>query len=124
MKNDISNWQSLILLIGLFFILLVINSFTHHLAKLHTLEEQRGQLAAQATQAIQTQQALETAIAYNQTDAAVDEWAHAHGMTQAGEYPVVPQALSTPPATPTPSASPTPSLSNWQAWWAIFFNDH
>lgn len=112
---------------GLLLVLLVLNSFTHRLARLHTLENKRDNLAAAVTQQAQTQAALQTAIAQNQSDQAVDDWAHEQGWTLPGEYPVVPLSNGTPAATaaqPVTATAAPAAVPNWQTWWALFFNDH
>jgi hypothetical protein len=80
----------------------------------------------QATQAIQTQVALETQVAYAGSTQAVEEWARTDGhYIQDGDLPVVP--IGQPGAAPiemrTPIPAPTP-MANWQVWWDLFFGEH
>jgi hypothetical protein len=80
---------------------------------------------AQATQAIQTQVALQTQVAYAGSTAAVEEWARTEGKyIQEGDLPMVP--IAQPGAAPVEVATlvpqPTPQ-PNWQEWWDLFFGE-
>jgi hypothetical protein len=82
-------------------------------------------MQVQATEASQTQIALQTQVAYAGSDAAVEEWARREGhYVLEGDQPVVPlgQPGSEPVVVPTPTVLPTP-MPNWQVWWNLFFDN-
>jgi hypothetical protein len=98
--------------------------FNSRLEELNRLNDQRDEIRAIATQAIQTQMALQTQVAYAGSTAAVDEWARTEGhyITE-GDQAVIPivQPGSAPVIAPTPFPTPTP-MQNWEVWWGLFFN--
>ena len=73
-----------------------------------------------------TQYALETQIAYADSDKAVEEWARTYQRyIQPGDQMIIPvspveatRRKSTTMQTPTPS-----SEDNWQIWWELFFGE-
>ena len=78
-----------------------------------------------ATQAMQTQLALQTQVAFAGSTAAVDEWARTEGhYVQEGDQPVIPigQPGSEPVVVSTPLPIPTP-MQNWEVWWKLFFDN-
>ena len=95
-------------------------------ARLEDLNRQTELVQVQrvlATQAIQTQLALQTQVAYAQSDQAVVDYARGEGhLVQDGDIPVVPVGVAntTPVPTSTPTPAPTP-LPNWQTWWNLMF---
>jgi hypothetical protein len=110
-------------MIGILVLVFVVLEFNRRLEELKLLNTQNELIHAQATQAIQTQAALQTQVAYANSDAAVEEWARTDGhYIQDGDLPVVPLAESgSPPIeASTPVPVPTPR-QNWQVWWDLFF---
>lgn len=113
---------------GIIFIIIlafVILEFNRRLEELELLNKQNDLVHAQATQAIQTQVALQTQVAYAGSTAAVEEWARTEGKyIQNGDLPMVP--IPQPGAAPVEVATlvprPTPQ-SNWQEWWDLFFGE-
>lgn len=109
---------------GIFVLILVVIEFNTRLEELNRLNEQRDQARAIATQAMQTQIALYTQVAYAESTAAVDEWARTQGhYVQEGDQPVIPigQPGSDPVIVPTPIPTSTP-MQNWEVWWSLFFS--
>ncbi len=105
-------------------ILLVIE-FNTRLEELNRLDDQRNEIRAEATQAVQTQIALQTQVAYAGSTAAVEEWARTEGhYIQEGDQPVIPigQPGSEPVIAETPLPVPTP-MQNWEVWWNLFFGE-
>ncbi len=99
--------------------------FNSRLEELDVLKKQAGMISVQATQAMQTEIALQTQVAYGGSDQAVQDWARTEGhYVQPGDQAVVPVGApgATPaaPQTPTPQPSPMP---NWQIWWNLFFGE-
>ena len=110
---------------GIFVLILVVIEFNTRLEELNRLNDQRDQVRAIATQAMQTQVALNTQVAYAESTAAVDEWARTQGhYVQEGDQPVIPigQPGSEPVIVSTPIPTPTP-MQNWEVWWSLFFSD-
>lgn len=110
---------------GIFILILVVIEFNTRLEELNRLNDQRDQVRTIATQAMETQIALNTQVAYAESTAAVDEWARTQGhYVQEGDQPVIPigQPGSEPVivATPIPAATP---MQNWEVWWSLFFNE-
>lgn len=113
---------------GIIFIIIlvfVILEFNRRLEELRLLNKQNELVHAQATQAVQTQVALQTKVAYAGSTAAVEEWARTEGKyIQDGDLPVVP--IAQPGAAPVEAATlvpqPTPQ-ANWQEWWDLFFGE-
>jgi hypothetical protein len=101
----------------------VVIEFNSRLEELNRLNEQRDEVRTMATQAIQTQMALQTQVAYAGSTAAVDEWARTEGhYILEGDQAVIPiaQPGSEPVIVPTPVPLPTP-MQNWEIWWSLFF---
>jgi hypothetical protein len=110
---------------GIFLLILFVIEFNTRLEELNRLNDQRGEVSARATQAMQTQSALQTQVAYAGSTEAVEEWARTNGRyMQEGDQPVVP--LEAPGSAPlivnTPAPIPTP-MQNWEIWWTLFFDE-
>lgn len=112
-------------LIGILLLVFIVLEFNRRLEELNLLNGQRDLVQAQATQAVQTQLALQTQVAYAGSNAAVEEWARTDGhFIQDGDLPVVP--LGQPGAPPIQAATPTPvptQPANWEIWWGLFFGE-
>lgn len=109
---------------GIFILILFVIEFNTRLEELNRLNEQRDEMRAIATQAVQTQIALQTQVAYAASTDAVEEWARADGhYLQEGDQPVIPVELpgSAPVIVNTPVPVPTP-MQNWEIWWTLFFD--
>jgi len=109
--------------LGVFILILVVIEFNARLEELNRLDNQREEIRAVATQAMQTQITLKTQVAYAGSTAAVEEWARTEGhYVREGDQPVVPvgQPGSEPVIVPTPVPSPAP-MQNWEVWWKLFF---
>ena len=110
-------------LIGILMLVFIVLEFNRRLEELNMLNAQSRLVQTHATQAVQTQLALQTQVAYANSDAAVEEWARTDGhYIQDGDLPVVP--LGEPDAAPIDASTPTPvptQPSNWEVWWDLFF---
>jgi cell division protein FtsB len=119
------NVRRVAVIVGILALVFIVLEFNRRLEELNLLDRQRELVQAQATQAVQTQMALQTRVAYAGSDAAVEEWARTDGhYIQEGDLPVVP--LAQPGAAPielsTPVPTPTP-MTNAQIWWDLFFGE-
>ena len=109
--------------LGVFILVLVVIEFNTRLEELNRLNDQRDEVRALATQAMQTQIALHTQVAYAESTSAVNEWARTEGhYVQEGDQAVIPvgQPGSEPVIAATPPPVPTP-MQNWEVWWNLFF---
>lgn len=110
---------------GVFVLILFIIEFNSRLEELNHLNEQRDEVRALATQAMQTQVSLQTQVAYAASTEAVEEWARTQGhYMQEGDQPVIPVGVpgSEPAIASTPIPTPT-TMQNWEIWWTLFFDD-
>jgi cell division protein FtsB len=120
------NVRRVAVIIGIIALVFIVLEFNRRLEELKLLNKQHELVQAQATQAVQTQMALQTQVAYAGSSAAVEEWARTDGhYIQDGDLPVVP--IGQPGAAPielsTPVPTPTP-MTNVQIWWDLFFGEH
>jgi hypothetical protein len=119
------NPRRIAVFIGILVLILMVIDFNARLEELNLLKKRAGAIRIQATQAVQTQMALETQVAYAGSDQAVQDWARSEGhYVQPGDQPIVPvgQAGAPPVQSMEPTPVPTP-MSNWQVWWNLFFGD-
>jgi hypothetical protein len=119
------NGRRLVIMIGILILVFLVLEFNRRLEELNMLNQQYELVNAQATQAIETQLALQTQVAYAGSNAAVEEWARTDGhYIQDGDLPVIP--LGQPGAASVEASTPIPTPTrpeNWQVWWHLFFGD-
>jgi len=104
-------------------IVLMMADFNNRMNELHRLTAQKEHSAAQITDLVETQLALETQIAYATSVPAVERWAYEDGrMARQGDQVIVPVPAGgeVPAPTPTPMA-PAEVVNNWDVWLALFF---
>jgi cell division protein FtsB len=126
MLNIPINVRRVAIIIGMIMLVFIVLEFNRRLEELTLLNKQNDLVQAQATQAIQTQIALQTQVAYAASTNAVEEWARTDGhYVQDGDLPVVPigQPGTAPIEMSAPAPLPTP-MANWQIWWDLFFGEH
>jgi hypothetical protein len=125
MSNIPINLRRIAVMIGILVLVFIVLEFNRRLEELHMLDKQNQLVQTQATQAIQTQLALQTQVGYAGSNAAVEEWARTDGhYIKDGDLPVVP--LSQPGSPPIESNTPTPiptQPAKWQVWWDLFFGN-
>ena len=117
--------RRVVMMIGILALVFIILEFNRRLEELNMLNRQHEVVMTQATQAVQTQLALQTQVAYAGSTAAVEEWARTDGhYIKDGDLPVVPigQPGDAPIEVNTPVPAPTQS-SNWEVWWDLFFGE-
>lgn len=121
-KSPLS-FKRIVVFAGVFLLVAAVIEFNSRLEELNRLNEQRDGMRLMATQAAQTQMALQTQVAFAASTQAVDQWARTEGhYVKEGDQPVVPVGLpgSDPVAANTPAPAPTP-MQNWEVWWNLFF---
>ncbi len=120
------NVRRVAVIIGIIALVFIVLEFNRRLEELNLLDKQHEFVLTQATQAVQTQMALQTRVAYAESDKAVEEWARTDGhYVQEGDLPVVP--LGQPGVAPVELSTPIPtptSMTNVQIWWDLFFGEH
>ena len=119
------NVRRVLVTIGIVVLVFVVLEFNRRLEELKLLNDQTAIVRTQATQAMQTQFALQTNVAYANSTASVEEWARTDGhYVRDGDLPVVP--VEAPGAAPieinTPVPIPTP-MQNWEVWMNLFFGE-
>jgi hypothetical protein len=124
MKLQWLGWKYALLVIGLVVLSLLVMDFNNRMSQLRRLSDQQVVVAAEVTQLVQTQSALQTQIAYATSDVAVAEWAYKDGhWVREGDIRVVPLPDgSQPEPTPVPVILPT-QPSNWRIWLSLFFDN-
>ena len=117
------NPRRVAIFVGILILVLMVMDFNARLEELNVLKKHAAVLGAQATEAIQTQAALQTQVAYAGSDDAVQDWARGEGhLIQPDDQPVVP--VGKPGTAPIQATDPTPiptPAANWQIWWNLFF---
>src|SRR5829696_3952825 len=111
MTNLPINIRRVVAAIGILVLVFIVLEFNRRLEELNMLNAQSRLVQMQGTQAVQTQLALQTQLAFAGSDAAVEEWARTDGhYIQDGDLPVVPLAQpgSPPVQASTPLPPPTP----------------
>ena len=123
MVNIPINIRRVLVLIGIITLVFLVLEFNRRLEELNMLNRQNQIIQTQATQAIQTQFALQTQVSYAGSTAAVEEWARIDGhYIKDGDLPVVP--VGQPGAAPVEASTPTPAPrqpANWEVWRDLFF---
>lgn len=125
MVNIPINVRRVLVLIGILTLVFIVLEFNRRLEELNMLNRQNQMIQTQATQAIHTQFALQTQVAYAGSTAAVEEWARTDGhYIKDGDLPVVP--VGQPGAAPVEASTPAPiptQPANWEVWWNLFFGE-
>ena len=97
--------------------------FNTRISELQRLTAERDYVQGQYEEVVATKSALETQVAFGNSDAAVEKWAYEEGhLVRPGDVPVVPiqSTAVTPIATPSPMVIET-EQSNLDYWLALFF---
>jgi len=117
--------RRIVVMIGIFALVFIVLEFNRRLEELNMLNKQHEVVMTQATQAVQTQLALQTQVAYAGSTAAVEEWARTDGhYIRDGDLPVVP--IGQPGEAPIQANTPTPAPTQpakWEVWWHVFFGE-
>ena len=122
MKRTWLGWKYALLVIGVIVLAFLVMDFNNRMAELSRLSDKKEEVAAEATQLVNTQVQLETQIAFATSQGAVEEWAYEEGhVVREGENLVIPLEYPgfTPEVTLIPTATPEPK-SNLQIWYSLF----
>ena len=125
MSNLPINVRRLAVMLGILALVFIVLEFNRRLEELNMLNRQHELVQTQATQAVQTQLALETQVGYASSNAAVEEWARTDGhYIKDGDLPVVPLAQPGDPPIEAGTSTPIPTQpARWQVWWELFFGE-
>jgi hypothetical protein len=119
------NIRRVLITIGIVMLVFVVLEFNRRLEELSLLKDQNELVRTQATQIMQTQVALQTAVAFANSTASVEEWARTDGhYIKEGDLPVVP--VGAPGAAPIEMSTPVPMptlMQNWEVWRELFFGE-
>jgi cell division protein FtsB len=113
-------------IIAVLALVLLLMNFNQRMVLLSKLRGQEKVLVEEYTNLQATESALETQIAYANSDKAVEEWAREEAsMVQSGDVPIV--LLPGSGESLQPTAVPTPEVvdrvERWEIWRELFFGD-
>ena len=113
-------------IIAVLALVLLLMNFNQRMVLLTKLRGQEKILVEEYANLQGTQSALETQIAYANSDEAVEKWAREEGgMAQSGDVPIVLLPGSDESIQPTPTQAPqvVDRVEQWEIWWELFFGD-
>jgi cell division protein FtsB len=106
-------------------LVLLLMDFNQRMVLLTKMRGQEEELEQEYSQLQSTRDALETQIAFANSDLAVEKWAREEGgMVQEGDIPII----LLPPSDPVPTKTPEQTtivdeVEKWQIWRELFFGD-
>jgi len=120
LKRIKRQWIYIVLLFILFIMVLGLNS---RLSEYLRLSSQKDEMDERIIRLESTRIALETQIAYADSDKAVEEWARTYERkVLPGDQVIIPLPLGDITQEINYLATPDPgNLENWQTWWDLFF---
>lgn len=124
MKKILSDKRVIVVILVIILVFLLID-FNQRMVLLSKLRKQEKQLEFEYSQLEATRSALETQIAFANSDEAVEKWAREEGgMIQEGDIPIVLLPPSDPivPQT-TREAVTVDEVDNWEIWRELFFGN-
>ena len=114
--------RQFLVVIGVGVLVLVMLNLNSRLSEYYRLSSERDTMATKVAELSGTHVALETQVAYAQSDQAAEDYARDAHMIREGEKLVVPLTpVGNPTPTPASEAEPPPPPLNWEIWWALFF---
>jgi len=122
MKIKGNSWKPALIVLGFAVLVLLVMDFNNRMAELRRLTAEKIDVSARVTSLVETQQSLETQVAYATSEAAVYYWAYNfQHLGKEGDVLVVPiqPEGSLPQPTPTPAITPQ-VIQNWQVWLSLF----
>jgi hypothetical protein len=121
MKKARNGLRSALMLAGFAVLVLLVMDFNNRMAELRSLTAEKQHVSARVTSLVETQQSLETQVAYATSEAAVYYWAYNfQRLGKEGDVLVIPiqQEGSQPQPTPTPMVTPE-VIQSWQVWLSL-----
>ena len=121
MKKARNGWKPALMLVGFAVLVLLVMDFNSRMAELRSLTAEKEHVSARVTSLVETQQSLETQVAYATSEAAVYYWAYNfQRLGKEGDVLVIPiqQEGSQPQPTPTPIITPE-VIQSWQVWLSL-----
>jgi len=124
MKKILKDKRIIVVALVIILILLLMD-FNQRMVLLTKMRGQEEKLEQEYVQLQSTREALETQIAFANSDLAVEKWAREEGgMVQEGDIPII----LLPPSDPVPTKIPQQStiveeVEKWQIWQELFFGD-
>jgi cell division protein FtsB len=124
MKKILKDKRVIVVAVVIILVFLLMD-FNQRMVLLSKMRGQAKELDQEYSQLESTRIALETEIAFADSDQAVEQWAREEGgMIQEGDIPIV----LLPPSEAIPTRSPEQNtvvdkVENWQIWQELFFGD-
>ena len=115
----------IVVLAGLVLLAFLVIVFNNRMAEQRQLVAQAEIIRAERDALRLTNANLDAQLAYATSDAAVEEWAYEEARwVRDGDQPVVPVSPSErTPVAPSEDSPESETHTNWQVWWALFFDD-
>lgn len=113
-------------IIAVLALVLLLMNFNQRMVLLSKLRGQEKVLVEEYASLQATQSALETQVAYANSDEAVEQWAREEGhMAQSGDVPIVllPGSDESFQPTPTPTPEVVDRVEQWEIWRELFFGN-
>ena len=119
------NWKIALMVVGFVIMVLLVSDFNHRMAELRRLSAEKELVSTQVASLVETQQFLQTQVAYATSEVAVYKWAYTNRrMTEPGDTLIVPIQPENSAPQPTPAPLPTPEvIHNWQVWLSLFVDE-
>ena len=124
MKKILKDKRFIVVALVVILVLLLMD-FNQRMVLLTRMRSQEEVLEQEYSQLQSTRDALETQIAFANSDLAVEKWAREEGgMVQEGDIPII----LLPPSDPVPTKAPEQTtivdeVEKWQIWQELFFGD-
>jgi cell division protein FtsB len=124
MKKILKDKRVIVVALVVILVLLLMD-FNQRMVLLTKMRSQEEVLEQEYSQLQSTRDALETQIAFANSDLAVEKWAREEGgMVQEGDIPII----LLPPSDPVPTKAPEQTtivdeVEKWQIWQELFFGD-
>ena len=122
-KYKISGRQLLYIFI-VFILFLLMLGLNSRLSEYFRLSSQKNEMQARINNLEATSEALQTQIAYAESDKAVEEWARTYERdVLPGDIPIIPHPEQdiTPELNYLDETTDSNDRQNWRIWWDLFF---
>lgn len=122
MKISGKGLRPILILAGFALLILLVIDFNTRMAELRHLTAEKENVSARVTSLVETQNSLQTQVAYATSEAAVYYWAYNfEHLGKEGDVLVVPIQPEGYTPEPTPTLVITPEvIQNWQVWLSLF----